>query len=267
MGRVLIGLLAVLFIGNCVADTIPPITIKDPGILYVKEEAPEKMVVVFNTPYTMGMNDQDFKTFEAFADGLNIISTKFDPKKLDLTLVINIQGYGGRADLMNTVMTAIEEAEKKGIKIQMNVIGPAASAHAFLTCSTPSNVHINPRGALMFHSPGILKSIFGLSVYKTTGMPDKLIPTAVNEALFNTCIANNKLSKEQVNAIKAGAMVEIVYDGSGTLIAVVEDDADSFNNAVLDAVYNAGLILFMFCFYILIMKFVIREVRKSWKGV
>lgn len=247
------------------ANDIPPITIPDTGILYIKEQTLEEMTVVFNTPYTMGMNDKDMAVFEQFVDGLSTITIQFDPKKVKLTLIINIQGYGGRADLMNSVMTAIEEAEKKGIIIKMNVIGPAMSAHAFLTCATKSKVEVNPRGALMFHSLGVLRSILGLSYYKTAGLPDKLIPTATNEGLFNSCLMTNKLSKDQVTALKKGAMLEIVYDAQGNLISVIEDDEDNFTNAIYDAIYNAALILLMFCLYLIALKFVVRELRKSWR--
>lgn len=167
----------------------------------------DKTEVVLTTPDTF--LPQDY----AFWDNLILVLKSGEIK----SLVLNVRGQGGSIDKQFAVSRAIEDAQKQGIKIHMNVIGPAYSAHAFLTCYVDKkDLTIEPGAGLMFHQAyGFGDFIFGLISYKSTSL-DPLQQNMINYT-YKKCIENGELTQLGVDSVNAGKEIYIVMNAAGQL--------------------------------------------------
>ena len=111
-----------------------------------------------------------------------------------------ITGYGGSVMDANRFISSIEDAQKQGKTVDMDVVGPAYSAHAIITCYA-DNVNLREGASLMFHSVSYVNSVFfGLIQYGESNIDTAT--SAVQDRIFNQCVKKGILSKEDVAFIK-----------------------------------------------------------------
>jgi ATP-dependent protease ClpP protease subunit len=75
------------------------------------------------------------------------------------TIILRITGYGGEVMTGNVVIRAIEDAQKHGKQVIMDIIGPSYSMHAYITCFA-NKVVMRDGAALMFHQGASYGSLY-----------------------------------------------------------------------------------------------------------
>lgn len=186
----------------------------------VKDATTIKSTVGVTVPLIFAFeNENDWKSIEAgIASADNTV-----------TIVLQTQGVGGVVYLMNEFVNEIKNAQDRGVVINMDVMGPAASAHAFMTCYA-NNVHIREGASLLFHEPYAEGSALnGLVTWRDT-MSDPA-NTTLEDSFYTQCIKAGRLTKQDVIDIKAGSDVIIANQG-GKLMHIVSHDAMDYLNVI-----------------------------------
>ncbi len=183
--------------------------LKPINIVTVKPTPPE--MVTLTVPMTF--EGDDIAIWEGFSDGLG--------KTAIPVITFKVQGYGGIVLVANEFAQAVSDAVKAGKIINMDIIGPSYSAHAFITCYA-SKVSIREGAGLMFHSVAVFReTLFGLIQYADSATD----PTtaAAQDTMFNQCISKGILTPIDVKYIKADGDVFITNVGGKILKTYMAD--------------------------------------------
>lgn len=176
------------------------------------------------------------------------------------TFVLRVSGMGGDALMLNDFIRAIQEAQQHGNTVNMNIIGPSASAHAFITCFA-NTVTIQDGASLLFHQAYGMSSLFFGFVEIRELASDPLI-MGISDFMLNTCVANGRLTAQDVKTIRSGDDVILVRNGDNLVKLYKADNASIMNYTIpmlltkLSSI--AGILLFIGA-----ITFIIRRVGKD----
>lgn len=204
-----------------------------------------------NTPYTF--MDSDVDSWEEFATSL--LKTNYTP---DANIVLKVSGYGGDMMTGNRVVQSLIDAEARGLKVHMDVVGPAYSMHAYLVCFG-SDYKIESGGTLMYHQVfGVSTAFFGLIQYKEFALDPASEVT--EEYMLNTCIAKGILTQDDKKNILNGKEVYITAVPGGTLKLTKDPDSILLMNTqnVIDVIMNL-------CILLLVLYTIVAIIRKAGK--
>lgn len=166
-------------------------------------------------------------------------------------ITLRVEGIGGIVLIGQPFIREIQDAQKNGKTINMDIIGPAYSMHAFITCYA-DKVSVRPGASIMFHSMGQSQSyLFGLVTTKNIKL-DKS-SEIMQDAFFGQCIKNKILTGADADYIKKGGDV-IISNVDGILIKSREMDVEGGFNGVFDIVLAIGLMSSIVALTTLIIK-------------
>ncbi len=144
---------------------------------------------------------------------------------------LEIQGFGGDVFEMNKFIQSVKYAQARGKIINMIVVGPSYSAHAFITCYA-NKVVLKPEGALMFHQMKQEQSF--LFIRYGTVVTDAAA-LSLQDAVLDKCVASSRLNKSDVLAIlndsevtitqKNGEIIKSYFSNSAGPLFVLEQVA------------------------------------------
>lgn len=163
-------------------------------------------------------------------------------KELDIGKVtFLVQGQGGVALYGQELMKAIKAAQENGAIVNMRVIGPAYSMHAYITC-VANKVELEDGAAVMFHGIATQNSfLYGLIQYEDRNQDPSTV--AEQDWFFRECKKTGRLNDEQITAIKEGKTVTIArFDNE--LVTTIESSDDGYfaaANQLLEALIAASL--------------------------
>ncbi len=151
---------------------------------------------------------------ESSVEAFNQLETGLrEIQNVDVTL--EVTGLGGDGLMMNDFIRAIEDAQANGNTIRMDIIGPAASAHAFITCYANS-VTMRPGSSLLFHQGyGFISLFMGMLEYRQ--MATQSIITNMTDGMMQECVKRGRLTAKDTEVIKSGDdVIYIAADGKIT---------------------------------------------------
>lgn len=169
------------------------------------------------------------------------------PYAKQVTVIFEIQGYGGSVQELARVVNAIKYAEANGVKVVGNVVGAAYSAHAIFTCALDSVV-IRPTGSLMFHPAARLDSFMDVP-YNVHGIELNDEPVVVSTLAM--CVQKKILTMEDIKEIAAGKGVNYQGSFNGTFRVVNNDIAAINTDKIINMVNNLAYKVFTYTFYLL----------------
>lgn len=135
--------------------------------------------------------------------------------------VIRLEGLGGDVFLVNDFMRAMEDSQHSGNTISFDVVGIAASGHAYITCIA-NKVTMRSGSSLLFHQVyGVGSLFFGYVQYRSLSS-DSIINN-MTDSYMQTCLQNKRLTQKDIDTIKSGDDV-ILLSQSGKIIKQYEHD-------------------------------------------
>lgn len=171
-----------------------------------------KKVIVFELPPVF-----DYSLYAWYADSAELIRVT-DATEID----VRVQGYGGSVLLVNQFGQALLDAQAQGKEIVMDVVGPAYSGHAYITCYA-NKVILRNGGALMFHAAYTIDSyFFGLLTHRN--MMQDPASHALNTAMFAQCKKVGRLTDKDIAVIEEGRDVTVARYGDMIVTTYSEDD-------------------------------------------
>lgn len=174
-------------------------------------------VITIDTPLTfMGADNQGW---EAIIQGLATL-------KSGDVVTFNVTGFGGEVIEGNRVVNAIVEAEKRGVTVNMDVVGPAYSMHAYITLFA-DKVILESNGGLMFHEMSSQETFLRLIPYRVTSLD----PASRQLEIYflHQGLLTQRLTKEDVDAILDGKDVYKTRYLDRIRTDIVEDDLGAIN--------------------------------------
>lgn len=197
-----------------------------PGLAFAGENAISFLVpmtatipitITVDTPETfMG---EDNVTWDMIIDGIK-------RTEKGQTLVMKVQGFGGQVTEGNRLVNAMVDAEKKGVTIVADIVGPAYSMHAYMALFA-SKIILEPNGSLMFHAMATSDSFLGLISFHNTTL-DPATETLVNY-YNNQALSRGVLTKSEISAILNGKDVYKTTIDHRIITVIVEDDEGTWS--------------------------------------
>lgn len=159
--------------------------------------------IYINTPKTfMG---QDIEAWSLLGAALVQTAQK--------NIVLYITGVGGAGLSGQNFISLLQEAKATGHKIEMRVVGPAYSMHAFITCFA-SKLTITQGSFLMFHNGSVSVSLLhGLIKYQDASPDVDMI--IMQNYWLKQCEQSKVLTPEDSKIIRNGGQVYIFVDEAG----------------------------------------------------
>lgn len=159
-------------------------------------------------------------------------------------IILRITGYGGDIMTGNLVVRSIQDAQAQGKKIYMDVIGPAYSMHAYLTCFT-QNVQLRDGASLMFHKGAAYGSTFFGFVNYSTPINDQT-GKVLESYLYGQCAKIGRLYPADIEQIKKGNAVVVSNEG-GSIVTYYTINSftslDTISDILLVIAFLAALIV------------------------
>lgn len=232
-----------LFIKTALAVEIPII----PSL------APEKSVDL-DTPMTF-MSAVDVREFGGIALGIRHAQDAGIKR-----VILRIQGLGGIMLSANNLAHAIQSAQKDGVIIDMEVIGPAYSAHAYITCFS-NKTTIEEGASLMFHGAGHGDSIlFGLIQFTSRDLD--AASKASEQYMLQQCKTKGVLTDQNIVDINNNKEVTI-SKLDGKLIIDTRDASDSLAKVASEFVVSFMLLLVLIVSIVATVGFTIRLIKRK----
>jgi hypothetical protein len=157
------------------------------------------------------------------------------------SITLKITGVGGEAMVGNKFIRDIISAQEKGVSVNMRVVGPAYSMHAFLVCFA-NKVTLDDGATLMFHSVYVMKThLFGLVHIRDTSLDPA--SEASQDFFLNKCKEVGRLTDADIKVIKAGGDVFISHEGNRivTTHVSVDECLEGTIEEILDIVLAVAL--------------------------
>jgi len=182
-------------------------------------------------------------------------------KNTDFT--IRLSGLGGDILMANNFIRAMEDSKRAGNTITFDVIGIAASAHAYITCGA-NRVIMRPGSSLLLHEAYAILGLFNEHI-NIRVLSNESIITSITSNIMNTCLINNRLTQQDINTIKKGDDV-IILATPGKLTKQYESDKLTIIGFTVPVflVYLSNLITNLLCISLLlsVIVWIIRRVGK-----
>lgn len=175
------------------------------------------------------------------------------------SIILRDRGTGGDFDTVMDVVRSIDDAQASGTSVIIDVIGPAASGHAYMTC-TANKVILRDGASLLFHHSYGLASFAWDKIIVRILSAD--IPTTTQEDyLLNECKKRGRLNDSDIAAIKAGDDVIIARVGNKQTRYHVSDNGSLANMTLITLVkVFIDLVAVGMCLYM-----AIRISKETWK--
>lgn len=142
-----------------------------------------------------------------------------------------VTGYGGNVLDANRFIKEVVSAQQNGKKIIMDIVGPAYSAHAIITCYADTLI-VEPGASLMFHSMSYDKSyLFGLIEYNSS----ELDPSSqvLQDNLLSHCVSVGLLTTQDVKYLQTDGDIVISYKDD-KMVKVYSKDPDRLTKLFKD---------------------------------
>lgn len=154
---------------------------------------------------------------------------------------LRVTGMGGEALMLNNFIRALQDSQAKGNIVNMDIIGPAASAHAFITCFA-NKVTLRDGASLLFHQAYGMSSLF-FGLVQVRELASEPMIMAISNLMLNTCVKNGRLTLKDVQVIKSGDDVTIVKEGAKYVKLYSSDGASIINYTIPSLVEKLSNIL------------------------
>jgi hypothetical protein len=212
----------------------------------------------FEDPYDVAQIQQ---FSDAFRNIMNQMKNNLFP--VNLHLIVNDQGFGGRLDKVTQLGNSMLYAQQQGLDLTMNVTGMAYSGNAYIACYA-NKISFEPGSGLMFHRPGGAIPIFFDYYYKFIPDSEPLQENTMN-ALYQQCVQKGFLTNLDVYYIKQGAAVSMVYH-DGKLWKSYAQDHGSKAEALEGLVYLSVMQLLDLLIVMFVVYMIVRTIRNAWKN-
>lgn len=193
--------------------------------------APPQPIVVY-TP--MSFMDRDIDLWEQVSQQL----LNYNGGNQTLKLVVS--GVGGDLMVVDRVMDAIERAQAKGLKVEMEASGNVISGHALLMCAADT-ISMRPNTLVVYHYAGSFTDYF-FGYFTVREVNKSLEAAVIMHNILSKCERKGLLTLEQIKAIEGGYKVSIV-NIDGSVMAIVDAD---YYSGYLYYIQNLAYILFLY---------------------
>ena len=162
-------------------------------------------------------------------------------------ITLRVTGNGGDITTANRTIRAIEDYKSRGGIVNMTVIGPTISAHAFLLCYA-SNLKFEPYTTATFHGTGVYVShLFGLITYRSR--TDAVEGVVEEQKSLEDCVKVGLLTSADVKSIVTGHRIVLISDRDGNIKKLVLDDFDTGTVNILR--YTLDILIYLLVFVVL----------------
>lgn len=149
-----------------------------------------------------------------------------------------VQGFGGIVFIGNTFIRQMQAAQSKGLKVDMEVVGPVYSLHAMLICFA-DNLMIDEGVTLMYHGISVQTSLFGIPYNNFDLTPDM---QAQEQYFIDACVNKGILTQEDIDHIKNKDDVYITMR-HGVLVRQYAPDPMNFTQVFLPYIVEGSVLL------------------------
>ena len=140
-------------------------------------------------------------------------------KNTDFT--IRLSGLGGDIFLANDFIRSMEDSRTAGNRIFFDVVGIAASGHAYVVCYA-DGVRMRPGSSLLFHQVYGISSLF-FGYVQIRELSNESIVNNMTDSYMQACLQNGRLTQQDIDTIKSGDDV-ILLSESGKIVKQYQAD-------------------------------------------
>jgi ATP-dependent protease ClpP protease subunit len=149
-------------------------------------------------------------------------------------VTIKIAGYGGYMVDAQIISNVLIDAIHQNRKVNMDVVGLAASADALIACYS-THVTLRPGSVLLFHAVATEGSMFfGMVHYRN--LPGDILTDSIQENMLQQCVSRQILTQKDLEVIKRGDDV-LIINQAGTIMKYYAKDNEGYQTILPQVLY------------------------------